>query len=418
MPVKISLKYGSKEIKAQLPECRFIGELVPGTSNELIDLEQEIRDKLAHPVGSEPLVSLAKGVNKIAIVTPDHTRVFPSAEILPILCAHLFEAGIDSGSVTIVIGVGNHRPVNVDEKKRILGPLYNKVTCLHSKETGYIFKGITKRGTPIEVASPVAEAGLVIGLGSIELHQLAGFSGGVKAVAAGTAGRNALEHNHRLKTLQSDMTGKLEENFVRQDMEEFARVVNLRFIINVVLNEKGDVTFVTAGDPLEAHRHGCKVAKEVFTVSIEERADIVIVSPGGEPRDSTVYQAQKSVKNALKAVKDGGIIILAAQCPEGFGDEVFEKWLGEASDPEQILERAKKEFVLGGHKSVFIASAVKRAKIYLVSDMNYEAVIKMFFEPFSSLQEAIDKAFEIKGHSPSILVMPWGGLTVPELLRD
>ncbi len=137
------------------------------------------------------------------------------------------------------------------------------------------------------------------------------------------------------------------------------------------------------------------------------------MSPGGSPRDDTVYQAQKSVNNALKAVVEGGIIVVAAKCPEGLGDPEFQQWLNLASRPEDLEEMARREFILGGHKAAQVSVAVKKASIFWVSEMNPEKVRNLFFEPFSSLQEAVDSALSARGREAGILVMPWAGLTVP-----
>lgn len=413
MAVQIKVGYGEGELAAMLSTGRFLRELRPEPVQEVSNLAHEILCRLNKPVGVQPLASLAKAAQRIVIVTGDHTRVLPTHRIIPVIFNYLIQAGVEKNSITVVIGVGNHRPVTEEEKRKILGPVYGQIPCFHSRETGYSLIGITTRGTPVEVSTPVAEADLVIGLGNIELHQLTGFSGGVKAVAAGTASKRALEHNHRLSTLQTDAMGRLDGNIVRHDMEEFAGIANLKFIINTVMNEKREVVYLTAGDPVESHRTAAVVAEKLFKFKLEELADIVIVSPGGSPKDDTVYQAQKSLKNALKAVKDGGIIIITAKCSEGFGDPVFEQWMKEASSPEEIEARTKKDFVLGGHKCSFIASAVKKASVFMVSEMRPEDVAELFFKPFSSLQRALDAAVAEKGENAGVIVMPWGSVTVP-----
>jgi len=413
----ISLNYGQGAIRDQIPPRRQIREIRPGFMPEIADFRQEILRGLRNPIGCRPLSALAKNAASVTIIISDQTRPLPSNLILPVVIAELVRAGLNEEAIKILIGVGNHRGTTEDEKAMLLGAVYGKIQCLHSKETGYTFLGITKRGTPVEVAAPVAQASLVIALGNIEFHQLAGFSGGVKAIAAGTASSRSLEHNHRLSTLGEGGLGILDGNTVRQDMEEFASIANLSFIINVVLNEYGGPISVVAGDPVKAHRVGCEKAQRAYAVPVEEPADIVIASPGGEPKDATVYQAQKTLRNALRAVKDNGIVIVAAKCQEGFGDKVFEQWVSQAENPGELLARASSEFVLGGHKGAFIAEAVDQARIFWVSDLPPAQVKSLFFRPFSSLQDAVDEACRIAGQQAEVLVMPWGGITVPYVLE-
>lgn len=413
----ISLRYGKGNISAKIPLVRDIREVRPKFWPEIANLRQEIIKGLRAPIACRPLSYLARDAGSVTIVIGDQTRPLSSNLILPVVIDELLQAGLHREAIRILIGVGNHRGSTNEEKTMLLGPVYGKIQCLHSKETEYALLGMTKRGTPVEVALPVAQANLVIALGNIEFHQLTGFSGGVKAVAAGAASHRALEHNHRLSTLGEGGLGVMDSNTVRQDMEEFAQMANLSFIINVVLNEFGRVIAVVAGDPVKAHRMGCEKAQQVYAVDLEEPADIVIASPGGEPKDATVYQAQKTVRNALRAVKNRGIVIVAAKCREGFGDEVFEQWMSQADSPGELLARGNREFALGGHKGAFIAQAVSQARIFWVSDLSLAQVKALFFEPFNSLQEAVDKACNTIGEQAEILVMPWGGLTVPYVLE-
>lgn len=413
MAISIILKYGTGDIGCEIGNCSNIREIRPKPLPPVNDLNREMVNALRYPIGSEPLNDLALKAQKIVIVVSDGTRPVPTGLLLPLLSRELRKAGIGAGRITVVIGCGSHRPVTDEEKKEILGPLYGKVKCFHSRETGYLLLGITKRGTPVEVSVPVAEADLVVALGNIEMHQMAGFTGGAKAVAAGTASIRALEHNHRLSNLQDEIMGTLNGNIVRNDMEEFARLAGLKFIINVVMDESDRVVQLVAGDPVRAHRAGCMTARRMYGISLSEKYDIIIVSPGGTPKDDTVYQAQKSINNALKGLADNGIIIVTAKCPEGYGNPAFEQLMEQVSGPEEILAKLGQRFALGAHKGGFVARAVKKAGVFLVSDMEPVKVRKLYFEPFGSLQEAVNRAIQIKGTKASVMVMPAGGLTVP-----
>ena len=56
---------------------------------------------------------------------------------------------------------------------------------------------------------------------------------------------------------------------------------------------------------------------------------------------------------------------------------------------------------------------LEHAKVFLVSHMEEEFVRNIFMTPFSSVQEAVDQAFEELGAEASVLVMPFGGSTLP-----
>ena len=150
----------------------------------------------------------------------------------------------------------------------------------------------------------------------------------------------------------------------------------------------------------------------MYSVNIDKKADIVIVSPGGFPKDINLYQSQKGLDNSKHAVREGGIIILVASAKEKFGEKTFEEWMLNKT-PDEMIKEIKENFKLGGHKAAAIAMIFKKAKIYLVSDLEEELVRKINFEPFKTLQNAVDKAIKVLGADSKILLMPVAGSTLP-----
>ena len=142
-------------------------------------------------------------------------------------------------------------------------------------------------------------------------------------------------------------------------------------------------------------------------------ADVVLVSAGGYPKDIDLYQAQKALDNAAHAVRDGGVIVLLAECGEGFGNATFETWLRDARSPDEVLERIQTSFVLGGHKAAAVAVVLKRASVHLVSSLPPETVRSCGLITFSDAGHAVKAAFDRVGSSAGLLVMPEGGSVLP-----
>ena len=212
---------------------------------------------------------------------------------------------------------------------------------------------------------------------------------------------------------QQACAGNITTNPLRKDIEEAAAVCGIDFILNVVLDEHKKVIRAVAGDVTKAHREGCAFLDQLYQKKIKERADIVIVSQGGAPKDLNLYQTQKALDNAKHAIKDGGTIILVGSCKEGLGEKTFEEWLTQAKKPQDLIERVQADFKLGGHKAAAIAMVLERAEIYLVSDMEPDFVKTLFMEPYSTIQEAFDTAMNKQGADASVIVMPYGGSTLP-----
>ena len=412
--MELEIGYGKGSQKVRIEPKNLAGVILPNKVSVGKSEEEIIREALDNPIGTLPLEEIARGKKQVAIITSDVTRPMPSYKVLPHVLERLEKAGLEKQQITIVFAVGSHRKQTEEEKKRLVGEkVYASVHCMDSSECGLIHMGETRNGTPVDIAEIVAQADCRICLGNVEYHFFAGYSGGAKAIMPGVSTREAIRMNHRRMISPMSAAGILEGNPVREDLEEAAAICGADFILNVVLDEHKNIIYAAAGDMTEAHRAGCRFLDGFYRREIEELGDIVIVSQGGAPKDLNLYQTQKALANGERAVKQGGIIILAGACPEGLGEAVFEQWMIQAESVDQILERIHRDFQIGGHKAASFAKALKRAKIYLVSQINPDIVRDIFMKPFSSVQEAYEAALQEKGENARVIVMPYGGSTLP-----
>ena len=398
-----------------VPEENLLGVLEP---NELpLPEESEealVREALAHPIGAPALRSIVKAGEKIVIVSSDISRPMPTWKVMPALLDELYAAGVRKENITLIFARGVHRAHTDEERRHLAGDrAYEEIACVDSDRDDFVTVGTTKRGTPVEIMRAVVEADRRICLGNIEFHYFAGYSGGAKAIMPGVSTRNAIRYNHSHMVEPGSHAGKLEGNPVREDIEEAAAMVGVDYIVNVVLDAHKHIVHAVAGDVTAAHREGCAFLEQFYLKEIQARADIVLVSQGGAPKDANLYQLQKALDNAKHAVKPGGVIVLIGCAKEGFGEDTFEQWFREARKPEDLVERLRANFTLGGHKAAAIALVENKADVYLVSDWPDEAVRGIFMTPFASAQAALEAAFAKCGEKATVLAMPYGGSTLP-----
>ncbi len=376
--------------------------------------EPEIRRALSDPIGAPRLRDVVMAGDSVCIVTSDITRPMPTALALPPILEELDAAGVPRNRITIVFGLGSHRPHTEDEKRKLVGPaLYDTLTVLDSHEDDMVRLGTTSRGTPVDVFGPVARADRRICLGNIEMHYFAGYSGGAKAIMPGVSTRSAIQANHSRMVEPAAAAGRIDGNPIREDIEEAGRLCGIDWILNVILDEEKRVVHAVAGHPIQAHRAGCRLLDAMYKIPIPHLADVVVASPGGFPKDINLYQAQKALDNAQHAVREGGCIILAASCSEGLGEHVFENWLRDACSPDETLSRIRKDFQLGGHKAAAIAMVRNKCRIILVSELPLDAACHRMMEPFSDLQSAVDEALRTHHTGRGVIVMPHAGSTLP-----
>lgn len=414
--MQLEVGFAKGGMRFEVEEDCLLGVLKPNAVKTELTGADEVRRAINHPLGTGRLSELVKPGEKVVIVTSDITRPMPSKVVIPVLLAELSEAGVKDEDISIVFALGSHRKHTDEEKSYLAGEeTVKRIRCLDSDPSDFVSMGTTKGGTPVEVFRHVAEADRRICIGNIEYHYFAGYSGGAKAIMPGVSTRNAIQSNHSRMTQPGAFTGNLETNPVRKDLEEAIDYIPIDFIVNVVLNEKKEIIHACAGHFIEAHREGCRFLDGLYRVDIPEKADIVIVSQGGYPKDLNLYQAQKALDNAKHAVKKGGVIILAASCKEGLGERVFEEWITSAEKPEDLIERIQREFRLGGHKAAAIAMVLQDADIFLVSELEPDFVRSIFLNPYGDVQTALDAAKQKLGKDATVLVMPYGGSTLPHV---
>lgn len=400
----MKIPYGKSSL-----EFSIDGAEVVHPHDHLSSGKDEILEALSAPINSEPLFRIAKPGNKVSIIVSDATRASPTQAMLRPLIGELKRGGVALQDITIVFGLGLHRRQTEDEKRAILGEFYSMQHIEHDL-ADCVPVGTTSRGTPVEVFRRVADSDIVVCTGDIEFHYYAGYTGGAKALLPGVCSKKTIDMNHSLMLDPNSTIGRL-DGPVRKDIDEAGSLFGIDFILNAVINSGGEVVGAVAGNPVDAHRAGAKIVDHMYRVSIEEPADVAVVSPGGYPKDIDMYQSHKALENVRLAVKDGGAIILAAECKEGYGNKVFASWLDQCSTPEAAVEKFRSGFEMGGHKAALLAGLAKKFEMYLVSSLPEDIVRRAYLRPARGIQQALD---EIRGRKSNarVVIVPNASYTL------
>lgn len=420
--VDVWLPYGKSETCVRIPTRNFLGSIKPAEKQGILDARAEIERALREPIGSKALSAILKPKHKVAIVVDDATRPTPSNLMVPLLLAELNMAGVKEENVAVVFGCGTHRAVTREEAVGLLGEdVLNraKVISHDCKAEDLIYLGKTgKHGTKVYLNRVFAEADVKILTGDVCFHYYAGYGGGRKSVLPAVAGEESIKHNHAMLLHPKARTGVLEGNPIHEDMVEAAKLARVDFILNVVINNEGEIVKAFAGDLEKAFYEGVKLVDEMYRVSVDRKADIVVVSASGYPADVNLFQAYKAVDNAIEVVKRGGVIILVAECPEGHGNQVFYDWMVKFKDLKAVEREVKRRFVLGGHKAYYLMKALRKVQIILVSSMpDYYATNVFRLRTTRAVNDALNEAFNIAGKKAKVWAMPYGNLTLPEVKK-
>jgi len=404
----------------RIPAQNFLGSIEPKERHGVSDARAEIERAIRQPIGSKRLTEIAKPENKVAIVVDDVTRPAPSHLMVPAILDELSSAGVKDENVTVIFACGTHRPVTQEEAVRLLGEsVVSRVKTVNHdhKAQDLVHVGTThKHGTKVYLNRVFMEADVRILTGDVCLHYYAGYGGGRKSILPGISGVETIKHNHTMLLDAHAKTGVLSENPVHEDMVEAAKMVRVDFVLNVVINSKREVVKAFAGDVDHVFSEGVNLVDEMYRVSVDRRADIVVVSPGGNPADLNLFQAYKAVDNALEVVKRGGVIVLVAELPDGHGNQEFYDWMLKFNDLKTVERELRRNFVVGGSKAYYYLKALQKAQIILVSSMpDYYATNVFRLKTARAVNDALNQAFGTTGKNAKVWTVPYGNYTLPEV---
>lgn len=407
----IELAYGKSTKTVRVPDHHLMGVLYPQEEGVVDqDGREMVLQALKNPFNSRGLKELAlqKQAGNAVIVVNDITRPTPYQEILPPILDALHEAGLNKEAITLLIATGIHRPQTTEENRAVFGEeicrSYRIVN--HNCDENLRSIGRLSNGMDLKINREAAEADLLVTTGLVGLHYFAGYSGGRKSILPGIASRQVIEANHKMMDDPRARLGNYRNNPVSDLMVEGARLAGVDFIVNVVTGQHQKIVYAAAGDLLDAWLDAVLFAEQMSVLSLEARADIVIAACGGYPKDLNMYQAQKALDAAALAVKEGGSIVLIAECAEGLGEKTFEEWVMAASCPQDIEQRFRERFELGGHKAYAICRTLRNTDIFLMSSLPADLVEKLFLKPVDDLEETLAALLEQYGPQAEVLVMP------------
>lgn len=405
--MQFNIPYGKKSVNINVPEKNIILLIYKNKGiTKLFDEEQIIRYALDNPIATNILSSIAYNKKNVAILVSDITRPCPSYKFLPYIISDLKKANVKN--IKIIFGLGIHRSHTDEEKLSLAGKFaYKDCTIMDSDQSRCKLLGETSYGTQIEVFEEILKSDFIIATGNIEYHYFAGYSGGAKALMPGVCSKRSISANHAMMLDENACAGKFYGNPVRQDIEAVGKLVSIDFIFNVILDDSKHIISAVSGKNNLAFLEGIRLYNSFFEIEVNEKADIVITSPGGYPKDLNLYQSQKALDNVKGIVKDGGVIILVAECPEGYGEKKFEEWMADIKDYDKLFRRIKKEFVLGGHKAVAISKILTKAKVYFYTELEKGSDYKYGFKSLGNIQSFIDNKIR-KNKEVKIAVIPNG----------
>lgn len=389
-----------------------------------------VRNALHHPIDSLRLDEILKAGDTVAIVIPDVTRAWQKPSLyLGVLVEELKKCGLKDDQLLFISGVGTHRKQSEAEHRKLIGDeLYARIKIVdHDSrdDSNLTYVGTTSRKTEVFINKLALSYDHIIVSGGIVFHDLAGFGGGRKGIVPGIAGYKTVmqNHAHSLNPNGSGANPDVRSNLTdgnpfHEDLMEAVAFVNPSFLLNVLVDENGNIMHAVAGNYITAHQAGCEFLRSIDLSQIPFKAEVVVASCGGYPKDINFYQATKSLVNAIHACKLGGDILLLAECNEGLGHPEMEAIYHDFETNAQREAHVKEHYTIAKFFAYMTCVWAEEYKIHLVSSLDKDVMKRVGIDVYDSLDEALHVVHQRYDGAYHVYVMPSAGSTLPELTGE
>jgi nickel-dependent lactate racemase len=393
----MELPLGEGTVPVSLPDCDV--RLADPAGGTTVDVRAAAERALADPEGS-PLGAHVGSDDEVAVVVTDVTRTAPDDVLLDVLVDALSTLGVARSQVTVVVGLGLHRPMTGDELVTMLGE-HADLAVNHDPDDTVTVGDID--GVPIELFETVADADAVLSTGVVEPHQYAGFSGGAKTVVIGAGGEPLIRHTHGPDVLGRPgvRLGRVEDNPFRALLDRAGDLAGLAFCLNLAHGRDG-VLDVAAGDPRAVVRRLASAAREALSVPVEADYDAVLAGVGA-PKDANLYQASRAAtyvvlgdRNPLRA---GGRVVVPAALPEGpgegRGERRFYERLRSAESAQALYEELREGYEPGAQRAFVLARALLDHEVYVTDSACPDIVDECLLHAAESVEDAVDPGSDV-----------------------
>lgn len=399
---RYTLRYGEGTVSFELNDKQVMGELRGGFTAPCADIPAALKAALNAPIDSPPLHALMKPGMKIALVVSDFSRFWMRQDlVIPHVVDYLNACGIPDRDITIIIANGTHAGGDTNELQTLVTPqIYARVRVINHdcQAPDLTYMGTTAHGNRVFVNRVAAQSDYVICLGAATHHVMAGFGGGRKSILPGISGMQTICYNHAFaldpQALRSNPligNARLSGNPLHEDMCEAAALMPHLFMINLVMNAEMKLSSIFAGHYLTSWQAACREVDRIYRVGVAEKADVIIASCGGFPKDMSLYQGTKTIDNIEPGLKIGGTLILLIEARDGGGPAEYFDWCQDYVNGT-MEKRLREHFTVPGYIFLLNCEQARRYRVMLLTSIKQATVAPMGIEAYSDIDALLAAA--------------------------
>jgi len=424
--MQVHLAYGETGLDVELPDSSTL-VVTPQYPGAVTDPVAEVRRALREPVAGPPLSAVVRRGQRVAIAICDGTRPQPRRVVVPVVLEELAEI-VDLDDVVVLVATGTHRANTPEELAVMLGSEVLQAVRVVNHDahdpSGLRDLGVAGDGVPVHLAREWVEADVRITTGFVEPHFFAGFSGGPKLVAPGLAGIETTLVLHDARRIGDPRAtwGVLEGNPVHDDIRAVAAMCSVDYALDVVLDGAHEIVAAFGGELFAMHAAACRLSRSVAMRPVAHRFDVVVTSNAGFPLDQNLYQAVKGMSAAAGVIVPGGLVVVAAECRDGFPDHgAYRQLLASASSaPELLASIEQRGHTLPDQWQVQVQARVQctaRVAVH-AGGLGHDELLAAHLEPVDDVGERVRVELDRLGPTSTCCVLPAGPETIPYLVTS
>ena len=322
--MKVELAYGETGLVIDVPTDRTT-VVRPRQLDAVADERHAVRTALRRPTAGPPLRDRVRTCQTVAIAMCDGTRPQPRHVMIPALLDEL-DGIVRPDDVVVLVATGTHRGNTPTELEAMLGAdVLDRVRIVnHDARDPAALRWVGRFAgdVPVSLHRAWVDADVRITTGFVEPHFFAGFSGGPKLVAPGLAGLDTVLALHSARRIGDPCAtwGITVGNPVHDAVREIAEATGVAFALDVLPDRRPRIVEVFAGALTASHAAACRAARDLAMVPVQAEFDVVVTTNAGFPLDQNLYQCVKGLAAGAAVVRQGGSLICAAECRDGFPD--------------------------------------------------------------------------------------------------
>jgi nickel-dependent lactate racemase len=349
--------------------------------DKVVSPSERCREALLNPLGYPELVRCVVPGDRVILVVDPETPF--AAEIISTVWEQL-QSVTDGGVLLTLLLPPDHSGTGW-QWLRDQFPLHvQQQITIHvhdpadSSQISYIAS--TSGGERVYLNRLLSDADLIITVGIIAFDGLLGFRG-TSSILFPTFSDIATQQSSQSQG-HPELTPEQQRPF-REMIDEVGWLLGTQFTVQAIPGAAGLPAEILAGLPEDVMARGKELVESTWRVSVEEMLEGAVISvPGGAFGWKQLGQALENVTNI---VQQGGRIVIVADLPIPEGPAAT--MLRRCQDPEELLKPLRREPTIDSVEFAQLIQALRRVRVYLLSQLPAELVEELGMIPVSDSAE-------------------------------